>query len=153
MVGFVMGLITGFIIQVGGKNGTWDSLSDGETAWISATVAGGTALITLVIVMPLLKKNAIKAEQRLQARYVPFFYVPTASTMFLSRIATLQSEKDIKDAAGAEEGKAKELDSDSDSKEAADSAKVCWWVWLKINCAQRVSCTAEHCYASNEGHW
>lgn len=106
MVGFVMGLITGFIIQVGGKNGTWDSLSDGETAWISATVAGGTALITLVIVMPLLKKNAIKAEQRLQAR-----------------IATLQSEKDIKDAAGAEEGKAKELDSDSDSKEAADSAK------------------------------
>lgn len=70
MVGFVMGLITGFIIQVGGKNGTWDSLSDGETAWISATVAGGSALITLIVVMPLLKKNAIRAEERLQARYV-----------------------------------------------------------------------------------
>lgn len=131
-----MGLITGFIIQVGGKNGTWDNLSDGETAWISATVAGGTALLTLVAVMPLLKKNAIKAEERLQNRYacrekwrclscIQFFVQNPVSlvdtTLGRCRIAALQAEKD---ATGVEEGKAKDIDSDSDSKEAAADTKV-----------------------------
>ena len=62
-------LITAFIIQVGGKNGTWDAQSDGTIAWICITVGVGCGLITLIVFMPFIKKRAISDEAKLQERY------------------------------------------------------------------------------------
>lgn len=78
--GVVLGTIAGFIIQTGGKNGTWDDLSDVTVLWISVCCAVGSALFTLVFFMPFLKKTAIRDEAALQAR-----------------IAALQAAKDASD--------------------------------------------------------
>lgn len=62
-------LITAFIMQVGGKNGTWAAQSDGTIAWVCITVGVGCGLITLVCFMPFIKKRALADEAKLQERY------------------------------------------------------------------------------------
>ncbi len=67
-------LITAFIIQVGGSNGTWTAQSDGTIAWICIVVGGGCGLITLVCFMPFIKKRALADEAKLQDRYVVYLW-------------------------------------------------------------------------------
>jgi solute carrier family 20 (sodium-dependent phosphate transporter) len=64
----LFGLIVGFIIQVGGKNKTWDAQSDVTVLWISVCFAVGAAIFTLAVVMPLLKRKAVREEAALQQR-------------------------------------------------------------------------------------
>lgn len=67
-MGCICGLICGFIIQVGSKNNNWEDRGDGFVTWVSAIVAAVAALFTLVVVMPIVKRKALKDEEQLQAR-------------------------------------------------------------------------------------
>lgn len=77
-------LITAFIMQVGGKNGTWPAQSDGTIAWVCIVVGVGCGLITLVCFMPFIKKRALADEAKLQERYVVYLWDLSLVVVFVS---------------------------------------------------------------------
>ena len=53
-------------VQKGGQQFDWDETPDSKKAWISAIVASGTCLISIVIGVPMLKRKVqrdMDAEQ------------------------------------------------------------------------------------------
>ncbi|KAL6767359.1 hypothetical protein ACKKBF_B34960 [Auxenochlorella protothecoides x Auxenochlorella symbiontica] len=55
-------LIVSFIIQTGSKNGTWADYSDGFAAWVGAVCGVGCGAITLVFIMPYLRRRILSRE-------------------------------------------------------------------------------------------
>lgn len=63
-------LITWFIITKGGQQYNWQNTPDSKKAWISAIVGSGTCLISIVIGIPLIKRNVTRdlaEEERVAA--------------------------------------------------------------------------------------
>mmetsp|Transcript_3963 Transcript_3963/g.11520 ORF Transcript_3963/g.11520 Transcript_3963/m.11520 type:complete len:579 (+) Transcript_3963:262-1998(+) len=63
-VGGMFWLIVAFIIQTGAKNGTWTDRSDGFAAWVGAVFGVGSALFTVAVIMPILRRNINAADDR-----------------------------------------------------------------------------------------
>jgi sodium-dependent phosphate transporter len=54
-------LIVAFIIQTGSKNATWGERPDSFAVWVGAVIGGAAAVITLVAIMPILRRNIQRA--------------------------------------------------------------------------------------------
>eukprot|EP00898_Chlorokybus_atmophyticus_P000453 jgi/Chlat1/1408/Chrsp12S00101 len=66
-VGLTFFIVTFFIIQTGNKNATWNTpVANGKAVWISVIVAVGFAILTLVAVMPFLKRSLEREDAILQ---------------------------------------------------------------------------------------
>ena len=58
-------MIVAFIIQTGSKNKTWKEYDDSFAAWVGAACGAGAGLLTLLLVMPILKRRIDRAHERL----------------------------------------------------------------------------------------
>jgi L-cystine uptake protein TcyP (sodium:dicarboxylate symporter family) len=65
LIGGVVWLIVAFIIQTGSKNKTWKEYDDSFAVWVGAVCGVGVALITLVLIMPLLRRRINRAHERI----------------------------------------------------------------------------------------
>jgi sodium-dependent phosphate transporter len=63
LVGGMVWLIVAFIIQTGAKNKVFSDHPDSFAAWVGAVCGCGVGLLTLVLVMPLLKKRIDRAYE------------------------------------------------------------------------------------------
>jgi sodium-dependent phosphate transporter len=62
LVGGIFWLIVSFIIVTGVDNGTWDDRGDAFGAWVGAVFGIASALFTLAVIMPLLRRRINAAE-------------------------------------------------------------------------------------------
>ena len=59
-------MIVYFIIQTGNKNKTWEeAVPDGRAIWISIIPAVFFGLLTMLVVMPLIKRRVLSEHARL----------------------------------------------------------------------------------------